>query len=116
MKISYLELRHAEQLTRLYNSQITGIPHCYPVTPEEFSHELGHPKKTSDNELYADKIIVGEERWGRYLLHRTLWEMQQRGYTHTVTSSSWRNPLAMLLYSNFGFSVTDTVFGFTKEM
>jgi GNAT superfamily N-acetyltransferase len=54
--------------------------------------------------------------WGRYLLTRTLWEARQLGYRHTVISTGKRNYRAQLFYTNCGYRVTDTVYGFVKEM
>jgi GNAT superfamily N-acetyltransferase len=54
--------------------------------------------------------------WGRYLLLRMLWEMRKLGYKHTVLSCTWDNPRAMLLYTNYGYNVTDTVYGLVKDL
>ena len=53
--------------------------------------------------------------WGRYLLTRTLWEARRLGYRHTAISTCKRNYRAQLFYTNYGYRVTDTVYGFIKE-
>ena len=52
--------------------------------------------------------------WGRYLLQRAQWEMQQLGYRHAAISTDWRNHRALLFYTNYGYRVTDTVYGLAK--
>jgi GNAT superfamily N-acetyltransferase len=68
--------------------------------------------------IFIDGLSVTDENqgqgWGRYLLTRTLWEARQLGYTHTVISTSKRNYRAQLFYTNYGYRVTDTVYGFVK--
>jgi len=54
--------------------------------------------------------------WGRYLLHRTLWEMRKIGYKDAVISTDWENYRALLFYTNYGYRVTDTVYGFVKKI
>jgi GNAT superfamily N-acetyltransferase len=53
--------------------------------------------------------------WGRYLLQRTRWEMRKIGYRNAVISTDWRNYRALLFYTNYGYRVTDTVYGFVKS-
>jgi len=52
--------------------------------------------------------------WGRYLLQRIHWEMWGLGYRHAAISTDWRNFRALLFYTNYGYRVTDTVYGFAK--
>lgn len=52
-----------------------------------------------------------EKGWGRYLLQKTLWEMRQIGYRNAVISTDWQNYRALLFYTNYGYRVTDTVYG-----
>jgi len=53
--------------------------------------------------------------WGRYLLLRSLWEMQRLGYRDAFISAGWTNFRALLLYTNYGYQVTDTVYGLVKD-
>ena len=69
--------------------------------------------------LFVDGLGVTDREqgrgWGRYLLARTLWEGHQLGYRHTAISTGKRNYRAQLFYTNYGYRVTDTVYGFVKE-
>lgn len=63
MKIAYLDILEADKLVNVYNEQITQIPHCYPVSPEEFAAGIRFRKdadKPYDN-LHSQKIIVAEQ-------------------------------------------------------
>jgi len=53
--------------------------------------------------------------WGRYLLARAQCEMRRIGYRNAVISTDWRNHRALLFYTNYGFRVTDTVYGLVKH-
>lgn len=63
MKIIYLEPKNFGDLFSIYNHQIADIPHCHPISPEEF--EIGFRYKKYLDEAYSDihseAIIVGEE-------------------------------------------------------
>lgn len=52
--------------------------------------------------------------WGRCLLQRAQWEMQQLGYRHAAISADWRNYRGLLFYTNYGYRMTDTVYGLAK--
>jgi GNAT superfamily N-acetyltransferase len=69
--------------------------------------------------LFVDGLgVIAPEQgqgWGRYLLTRTLWEARKLGYEHTAISTGKRNYRAQLFYSNYGYRMTDTVYGFVKE-
>ncbi len=54
--------------------------------------------------------------WGRYLLARNLWEARKLGYRNAVISCDVKNHRALLFYTNYGFSVVDTTYGFTKGL
>lgn len=54
--------------------------------------------------------------WGRYLLQRNLWEAQRIGYKNTVISCNIRNYRAQLFYTNYGYCVVDTTYGFGKSI
>ena len=54
--------------------------------------------------------------WGRYLLQRNLWEARKLGYKNTVISCDVKNPRAQLFYTNYGYRVADTAYGFTKRL
>ena len=62
-------------------------------------------------------IDEGEQHrgWGRYLLHRTLWEMQEIGYKHSLISTGIHNHRALLFYTNYGYHVVDTTYNFSKS-
>ncbi len=54
--------------------------------------------------------------WGRYLLRRNLWEAQNIGYKNTVISCNIKNHRAQLFYTNYGYRVADTTYGFGKHI
>jgi len=54
--------------------------------------------------------------WGRYLLQRMRWEMHKIGYRNAVISTDMANYRALTFYTNYGYQVTDTVYGFAKSM
>ncbi|NKB71486.1 MAG: GNAT family N-acetyltransferase [Candidatus Latescibacteria bacterium] len=54
--------------------------------------------------------------WGRYLLLRTWWEMQQLGYTQACLGCSLGNYRAHLLYTNLGYEVVDGSSAWCKEL
>ena len=54
--------------------------------------------------------------WGRYLLQRTRWEMRKIGYKNAVISADMKNYRAQLFYTNYGYRVSDTVYGFAKRL
>ncbi|MFC1717942.1 GNAT family N-acetyltransferase [Candidatus Poribacteria bacterium] len=54
--------------------------------------------------------------WGRYLLQRTLWEMRKIGYKNAIISTDITNPRALLFYTNYGYRVSDTVYGLVKHL
>jgi GNAT superfamily N-acetyltransferase len=74
--------------------------------------------REAQKRIFVDGLSVTDREqgrgWGRYLLARTLQEARQLGYRHTVISTGVRNYRAQLLYSNYGYRVTDTVYGFVK--
>ncbi|MBM3242892.1 GNAT family N-acetyltransferase [Candidatus Poribacteria bacterium] len=56
------------------------------------------------------------EGWGRYLLQKNLWEMRKIGYKNTVISTDIINYRAQLFYTNYGYQVVDTTYGFVKNI
>jgi GNAT superfamily N-acetyltransferase len=54
--------------------------------------------------------------WGRYLLKSNLWEAQKMGYKNTAISCNIRNHRALLFYTNYGYRVADTTYGFVKDL
>lgn len=63
--------------------------------------------------------IEAEEQgkgWGRYLLQRTRWEMRKIGYKNTIISTDITNHRALLFYTNYGYRVSDTIYGFVKSL
>ena len=73
----------------------------------------------AQDRIFVKWLGVEEEEqgrgWGRYLLTRTLWEARRLGYRHTVISTNKQNYRAQLFYTNYGYTVTDTIYGFVKE-
>jgi GNAT superfamily N-acetyltransferase len=64
MEISYPELSDVGKLAHVYNQQIMGVPHCYPVSPEEFERGFPYKKCTYNNyreDIHSEKIILGEQ-------------------------------------------------------
>ncbi len=64
--------------------------------------------------LWVMKEVRGRG-WGRYLLMRALDEAYRRGYRHTIISTAQTNYRAQLFYTNYGYRVTDMVYGFVKQ-
>lgn len=54
--------------------------------------------------------------WGKYLLHRTHWEMAQLGYKHAIIGTEQDNYRALLFYLNDGYRVLFTDYGFKKTV
>ena len=44
-------------LTSFYNAQIAGVPHCYPVAPDEIGVALAHPRES----LQSQQILVATD-------------------------------------------------------
>jgi ribosomal protein S18 acetylase RimI-like enzyme len=89
------------------------IGSCIALSGGDFVKDPGAQELIFIDGLGITKSNQGQG-WGRYLLSRTLWEARQLGYKHTVISTSKRNYRAQLFYANYGYGVTDTVFGFQK--
>jgi len=60
-------------------------------------------------EMFAMSIDIGDQwqgrGWGRYLLTRGLWEMQQLGYDRAVLGTNPENYPAVSMYANMGFTI-----------
>jgi len=63
MKIEYWDVADAGDLFHVYNEQLARVPHCYPVSPEEFEIGIRYRKDADEpyEELHSEKIIVGEQ-------------------------------------------------------
>jgi len=63
MKIKDWDIVDAEALSYAYNEQLARVPHCYPVSPEEFEVGIQYRKDSDEpyEELHSEKIIVGEQ-------------------------------------------------------
>jgi hypothetical protein len=62
MKIAHWNVEDAGELFRVYNEQTAAIPHCYPVSQEEFEAGLLCPRNDDHcRESHSEKIIVAEE-------------------------------------------------------
>jgi len=64
--------------------------------------------------LYIEDEEQGKG-WGRYLLQRNLWEMRKMGYKTTVISADITNYRAQLFYTNYGYRLIGTGYGFVKR-
>lgn len=75
--------------------------------------------REAQDRIFIEGLSVDDEEqrrgWGRYLLARTLREARELGYRHTAISTDRQNYRAQLFYTNVGYRVTDTVYGFIKE-
>jgi len=73
----------------------------------------------AQDSFFTEWLGIEEEEqgkgWGRYLLQRTLWEMRKIGYQNAFISTDWENYRALLFYTNYGYRVTDTVYGLVKK-
>jgi GNAT superfamily N-acetyltransferase len=73
----------------------------------------------AQNSFFIHWLGIEEEEqgkgWGCYLLQKTRWEMRKIGYKNAVISTDWRNYRGLLFYANYGYEVTDTVYGFVKQ-
>ena len=87
-----------------------------------YSLSAGQYCQTSEVQdwVFIKWIGVEEEEqgkgWGHYLLQRNLWEMQKIGYKNTVISTDITNYRAQLFYTNYGYRVVDTTYGFVKNV
>lgn len=84
----------------------TSAGDCVQATEAQdcfFIHWLGVERKEQGN------------GWGRYLLQKTRWEMRKIGYRNAVISTDILNHRALLFYTNYGYRVSDTVYGFVKN-
>jgi len=74
----------------------------------------------AQNRFLVEHLDVEEKwqgkGWGRYLLQKTRWEMRELGYRDAVISTDMTNHQALLFYANYGYRVTDTVYGFVKTL
>ncbi len=62
MKIVYRDVANTGGLAHVYNEQVASVPHCYPVSTEEFETGLRDSKNDRHcKELHSAKIIVGEK-------------------------------------------------------
>ena len=63
MKITHWDVADAGDLAHVYNEQLARIPHCYPVSPEEFEIGIRYRKDADEpyEELHSEKIIVIEQ-------------------------------------------------------
>ncbi len=55
------------------------------------------------------------KKLGKYLLHRTFWEMKKIGYNNAIISTNIKNYRAQLFYTNFGYKVVDTGYCLVKR-
>ena len=70
MEITYWDIAEADDLAHVYNDQVAGVPHCYPVSPAEFGSGIRSLKNDKHfRELDWEKIIIGKQS-GRIIGHR----------------------------------------------
>jgi ribosomal protein S18 acetylase RimI-like enzyme len=64
MNLKYWDVAEAPGLTQTYNDQIVGMPHCYPVSQDEFEEGFTHQKaryKGYSEDIHSEKLIVCED-------------------------------------------------------
>jgi GNAT superfamily N-acetyltransferase len=63
VKILHWDIDRAGELASVYNDQVTDIPHCYAVSPEEFENGFRYGKGADEpyENFHSEKIIVGEQ-------------------------------------------------------
>ena len=73
MEIAYWDIADAGGLFQVYNEQFAGVPHCYPVSREEFEkgfpyRNVGYDYHIGDyrERIHSEKLIVGMQN-GRIL-------------------------------------------------
>lgn len=95
----------------------------------KYGNQIGECVSVSTGEFYNDDDaqdwfftqwlgIEQEEqgkRLGKYLLHRTFWEMKKIGYKNAIISTNIKNYRAQLFYTNFGYKVVDTGYCLVKK-
>jgi GNAT superfamily N-acetyltransferase len=65
--------------------------------------------------LVVDEALRGDG-WGRYLLQRSLWEAQERGFKECVLCTSEGNYTARLLYASLGFTAVESLVKMRKAI
>jgi GNAT superfamily N-acetyltransferase len=70
--------------------------------------------------MFAISIDIGEgwqgRGWGSYLLRHALCEMRELGYRRSALGTNLGNYRAIAFYSNLGFKVAGTAYGFHKKL
>lgn len=65
MEIDVWNLTQIGALAEFYSRQIEDIPHCYPLSPEDFGWQLGrnmgHLSGIRPEQLHSDQLIVARE-------------------------------------------------------
>ena len=64
MKIAYWDIAGAGNLVQVYNDQIAGVPHCYPVSREQFETGFTYHKFAGwgyCEDIHSEKLIVGQQ-------------------------------------------------------
>jgi len=91
------------------------IGECESISVGEFSQA-----KNAQDWIFISGLWIEQNEqakgWGRYLLHRNLWESQKVGYKNTAISTDWQNFRALLFYTNYDYYVTDTCYEFVKSL
>ena len=62
MKIMFWDVEAVGELAPIYSEQMALVPHCYPVSPEEFKVGMRY-RKDADipyENVHSQEIIVGE--------------------------------------------------------
>jgi GNAT superfamily N-acetyltransferase len=95
-------------------SEGTEIGSCVALSVGDFCNA-----REAQDRIFVDGLgVMGIKQgqgWGRYLLIRTLWEAHLLGYRHSIISTGRSNFRAQLFYTNYGYRVTDTVYGFKRK-
>jgi len=64
MKIEYLDISKVDKLTHVYNDHFANVPHCYPVSTDEFVNGFSYKKCAYEGyyeNISSEKIIVGKQ-------------------------------------------------------
>lgn len=108
-------------MTSAYNEVTRGVPHCYPVSVEDFTPVVAPAAEggSSQDRLHSDVAFVARE--GASILgfiHVAIERLEEAEETEEgiVRFVAWDNFRAFLFYSNYGYRVADWTYGLRREM
>jgi GNAT superfamily N-acetyltransferase len=66
VRIVQWDVANAGDLAQTYSEQVAGVPHCYPVSPDEFEAGFPFPYhkytfRDYSEDIHSEKLIVGEQ-------------------------------------------------------